>query len=239
MSDDEEIEISFSGPGSVDIDLSGDDSPDKKGTTPGDEEPPTSPSPGVNPNPNPNNYTRGDFVFDSSDTDLIQKMEIRGNNGVDEVDSDVETKYLLTGPSYTTPTDIIQLDNPSLYSKVTETTIRYNVTEIAKYVAQLHEGGHEPNLVVSVHTHPSGSTYPSDMDRNDARALERALGRYFDDFEFLQGIHGLQERSTPSSSQLREVHREEGSIWWYGENRKHEIAIYDGGFNPEPEVMVE
>ncbi len=201
--------------------------------TPVDEEPPTattSPTSG---------YARGKFVLNAADTDLIQKMEIRGNNGVTEVDHDVETKYLLTGPTYTTPTNIIQLDNPDLYSEVTESSIRYNVTKIADYVAQLHEQASGPNLIVSVHTHPSGQTYPSLTDRTNPAALKRELQRHFDDFEFMNGIHGLQNRSVPDSTTLREVQEGEGNFWWYGENRRHEVAIYDETFRPRTEVIVE
>lgn len=142
MSDDlfdgewEFVEEESDGSGSVEYvgyDPTDDDS---ESWTPADEEPPTATR---NPAGTTGDYDRGTLVVDSEDTDLIQKMEIRGNNGVTEVAHDVETKYLLTGPNYTTPTDIIQLDNPALYSEVTESSIRYNVTKIADYVAQLHE----------------------------------------------------------------------------------------------------
>ena len=211
--------------------------PEAGDTTPAspESEPPTSrPT-----SPTPDRYERGSFVFDTADTDLLQKMEIRGNNGVTEVPHDVETKYLLTGPTYTRPTDLIQLDNPDLYSQVTETSIRYNVTRIANYVAKLHDEGHPPKLIVSVHTHPSGQTMPSTVDRTDPTALKKELNKHFDDFEFLQGIHGLQDRSIPDSTALREVQAGEGHFWWYGENRRHEVAIYDGNFRPTPEVLVE
>lgn len=203
--------------------------------TPADKEPPTSTqSPS-----SPESYQRGTFVFDSDDTDLLQKMEIRGNNGVTEAPHDVETKYLLTGPTYTTPTDIIQLDNPDLYSEVTENSIQYNVTKIAEYVATLHKQGPQPNIVVSVHTHPSGNTHPSAVDRTDPTALKEELSRHLSDFEFLQGIHGLQDRSIPDSTELREIQESEGHFWWYGENRCHELAIYDEQFKPTNEVVVE
>jgi len=200
-----------------------------------DQEPPTtSPS-----SPSSSAHSRGSFIFNTDDKDLIQKMEIRGNNGVTEVSHDVETKYLLTGPTFMKPTNIIQLDNPELYSEVTETSIRYNVTKIADYVAKLHESGRPPKLIVSIHTHPSGETYPSTEDKKDPTALKQELNRHFDDFEFMQGIHGLQERSVPDSTTLREAQGGEGHFWWYGENRRHEVAIFDEHFRPTPEVVVE
>lgn len=228
------IEEESDGDGSVEY-IGYDPESDKNDGASSDREPPT-----TSPDPSSSGaYSRGSFIFNTDDTDLLQKMEIRGNNGVTEVSHDVETKYLLTGPTFMKPTDIIQLDNPELYSEVTETSICYNATKIADYVAKLHEAGHPPKLIVSVHTHPSGETYPSTEDRTDPTALKQELNRHFDDFEFMQGIHGLQERSVPDSTTLREAQGSEGHFWWYGENRRHEVAIFDEHFRPTPEVVVE
>lgn len=208
--------------------------PDETGTVdpddpgPSDEEPATTPAPSPDTDPAPS-HDRGELVFPADDSELVQAIELRGNNGVQR---DVETKYLLTGSSYTTPTDMIGLDDPSLYEEMTETSLVYNVTAIADYVAKLHEGYPDPKVVVAVHTHPSGNTIPSSTDRTNSTALRDELERHFDDFEFFQGIHGLQERTTPTPDKLREVHAGDGHIWWYGENRRHELAIFDGYYNP-------
>lgn len=228
------VEDESDGDGSVEYIGYDPESEDNTTSSPASEPPTSQPT-----SPHPDQYERGTFVFDTADTDLLQKMEIRGNNGVTEVPHDVETKYLLTGPTHARPTDLIQLDNPDLFSEVTETSIRYNATKIADYVAKLHEEGCPPKLFVSVHTHPSGQTRPSPKDKTDPTALKKELNRHFNDFEFMQGIHGLQDRSIPNSTALREIEGGEGHFWWYGENRRHEVAIYDGNFRPTPEVVIE
>lgn len=201
---------------------------------PNDTEPATVPTPSKK-----KGFPPETIVFESDRTNLIQMMEIRGNNGVTEVSKDVETKYLLTGTTKTHPTNIIQLDNPQLFSEVTKTSISYNITKIADYVRKLHQNGPSPELIISVHTHPSGQTIPSSQDRTNPRALENKLERHFDDFEFLQGIHGLQDRKVSDGNTLREVEQGDGNIWWYGENRRHKVAFFDGDFNPSIEVIVE
>ena len=199
-----------------------------------EEVPPTTPAP----EPDTRSHPRGTLVFNRDRTGLIQKIEMRGNNGVSDVPNDVETKYLLTGATYTAPTDLIQLDHHAFYDEVTERKIRYDVDAIADHVARIHEKGPAPNVVVSVHTHPSGNTLPSRVDRENPTALKKSLQRHFDDFEFFQGIHGLGKEHVPSADKLRELHEGDGHIWWYGENRRHELALYDGHFN-NCEVIVE
>ena len=195
---------------------------DSPRSTPTEEVPPTTPAPDP-----ATTHPRGTLVFERERADLIQKIEMRGNNGVSDAPNDVETKYLLTGGTYTIPTDLIQLDHHEFFHEVTETRIRYDVGAIADHVARIHKKGPAPKLFVAVHTHPSGSTRPSRVDKTNPTALKEALSRHFDDFEFFRGIHGLGDKHIPSSKQLREVHEGDGHIWWYGENRRHELALYD------------
>ena len=176
-------------------------------------------------------YPRGTFVFDSGNKDLIQKMEIRANNGVKDHPEDLETKYLLTGSNPTTPSEIVQLDSPKFYSEVTETSIRYDGAAIASHLQKLYTGKPDPKIIVAVHTHPNGSTNPSIVDQTNPLYIKRCIEQYIVDFEFFQAIHGLQHTVAPNSNELRKVRFTNGRIQWYGENRQHELAVYDGWYD--------
>jgi len=234
MSDDEEIDINWTGPADIEINLSDDDSNDNsrgdKGTglsRPATIDTPTEPG---------SDYSRGTFVFPSHDPGFMQRLELRGNNGAQR---DVETVYLLTGESYTMPSELVQLDDPAIYNEMTPNSVSTKLGEIAEQLQRMYDGRPDPKLIGYVHTHQNGTTRPSSKDRSGSETAKRVFERYFDDFEFFNAIHALGDRADVPVGKMREPTETSGGVWWYGETRRHELAVFDAHYNARTVVVPE
>lgn len=237
MSDhnDEEIDINVSGPADIEIDLSSDEE-----TTASDDEPSkpeadlSRPATISTPSIEPKSYSRGTFVFPSHDPGFMQRLELRGNNGAQR---DVETVYLLTGDSYTTPTELVQLDDPAVYNKMTPTSVSTKLNAVAEQLARMYDSRPDPKLIAYVHTHPDGSTRPSPTDKQGSETAKKVFERHFDNFEFFNAIHALGDKADVPVEKMREPRESGGGVWWYGETRRHELAVFDAHYNSRQVIV--
>ncbi|GGL68125.1 hypothetical protein [Halocalculus aciditolerans] len=184
----------------------------------------------------PEDVTRGKMAF-PRDKPFMQAMEIRGKNGAHPR---VETVYVVTGDTYTRPTDVFALDDPKFFSKATPTAVSSYGKQMAKQVAANFADGEAPRLVARFHTHPSGKVIPSATDQKSAEKIrtqfEEALGTT--DFEFFHGIHAYREASVGPGE--RHAPEQTGSnVCWYGEQYRHELGVFDARFQTPKEVVVE
>ncbi|RLM87942.1 hypothetical protein D3D02_13460 [Halobellus sp. Atlit-38R] len=221
---------------SLDLDAS-------EGTASTDTQSPSQPAvpdePTTGPSPGSGSYDRGTFVF-PDDRDFMQKVEARGLNGAH---NRVETVYVLAGNSYTTPTDLFRLDNPSYYKSATRRSVVSYGRKMANKVAALYPDGKAPKLLVRFHTHPGGSTRPSDADRQSAAQVRDNFADAFgtSDFEFFQGIHAYKDHgSNPSPSERHSPTARSNSVSWRGEQYRHELALFGPKFqNPRKAVVTD
>lgn len=178
--------------------------------------------------PDPGAFPRGTFVFPAADETFVQLLEVCAQNGATDT---AETAYVLIGDNHYQPTRVFALHVPDLYEVATIDKLISKIGEMAGVIdAQLEE---PPKLFAFVHTHPSGSTEPSPMDRRGTRRVRETFARELgmDDFEYFLGVHALGgevqgevERRDPSVS---------GSgVYWYGESRRHELAVFDIDYTP-------
>lgn len=173
-----------------------------------------------------------------ADKDFLQKLEARGKNGHRQT---VETVYVLTGPTYTRPTDLIRLDNDSYYGGATRSSVRFNPRAMAQKVADLYPSDSLPRLIARFHTHPSGSTTPSAADKQSAPNVRKAFVNAFgtDDFEFFHGIHGLRNHgSNPSPSERQRPSKQNRTISWKGEQYRHSLAVFGDRFEKQKDIAV-
>ena len=180
---------------------------------------------------------RGTFVFPAADRDFLQLLELRANNGATEL---VETVYVLTGSTYYVPEQLFAFDDPGLYYEATPYLVDADREAIAADLARLCRIGlaPAPKLIMEVHTHPSGSTIPSDRDRRYGPENRPVYDRYFTDFEFFYGIHGLQDRDRPDPACIRCPEQTDyNEIGWQGENMEHRLGVYDYAFDPQPVML--
>jgi proteasome lid subunit RPN8/RPN11 len=179
---------------------------------------------------------RGTFVFPAADTDFMQLLEIRGNNGAT---ADVETVFVLASDeSYCVPTRLFAFDDPRLYKKATDSRVNVDNEAVARTVATFYEKQSGPRLITRVHTHPSGETTPSQLDQNVGPDRYATFNQYFDDYEFFLGIHALKEPCDPDPGWLRRPEQTaEHEVTWWGENRKHTLALYDPAYEPAPVIV--
>jgi proteasome lid subunit RPN8/RPN11 len=175
----------------------------------------------------------GAFGFPENDERFMQSLEVRGKNGHDEI---VETVYALV-LTEGQPPRLVALDDPEMYLGATRRSVRYYIEPMAKEVAR--QCRTTPDAVVKVHTHPNGSTKPSDKDKQGTEATRRA----FEDelgsgsFEFLQGIHA-HKSATVSPDRMREPTAAGNSVSWNGERFRHTLALFDGHFRNAQEVQL-
>ena len=193
---------------------------------------PSGPStPTVSPDDATTTHTRGTFVL-PDDRDFMQKLEARGLNGHERI---VETVYVLAGPSYTRPTDLIRLDNEEYYGSATRSSVSFNPYAMADKVAALYPDGEAPKVLARFHTHPNGTIRPSDQDQQSAPKVRSAFENAFgtDDFEFFHGIHALEEHgSSPDPDERQTPAVRSDSIQWSGERFRHKLAVYGEQFEP-------
>lgn len=199
---------------------------------------PTTPSaPSVDPEPSSSPYSRGTFVL-PNDRDFMQKIEARGKNGHQRI---VETVYVLTGPTYTQPTDLIRLDNEEYYGTATKTSVRFDPRAMAQKVANLYPDEDPPKLIARFHTHPGGTLRPSQKDKESAPKIKKAFENAFGttDFEFFHGIHGLEEHGrNPNPDERQSPSDSRGYIRWVGERYRHKLAVYGDGFQRQKDVGI-
>jgi hypothetical protein len=176
---------------------------------------------------------RGTFVFPGDDTDFLQLIELRANNGAT---ADVETVFVLTsGDSYAVPTRLFAFDDPGLYTEATPRAVEIDNEAVARTIAAFYDDRDGPKLVSRFHTHPNGGTTPSAKDRRNGPDCARIFGRHFDDAGFFLGIHALREACRPEPDWLRCPARTAADeVAWWGENRKHALALFDGAYEPRP-----
>jgi len=207
---------------------------DEPGTT---VDPPTPDRPGTGPKADTGSYDRGTFVFPRS-KDFMQKIEARGLNGAH---NRVETVYVLAGNNYTTPTDLFRLDDPGYYASATRRSVRTYGRKMAKKVAALYPDGEAPKLLVRFHTHPGGSTRPSDADKQSAKQIRDHFRKSFgtNDFEFFHGIHAYKDHdSNPGPEARHAPEARSNSVSWRGEQYRHELALFGPKFrNPKKTVI--
>lgn len=178
---------------------------------------------------------RGEFVFPGGDVDFMQLIEIRANNGAT---NDIETVYVLTGETYFVPTQLFAFDDPELYNEATANRVNVKSQVLARTVAKFYDERPGPKLIVWVHTHPSGGTQPSLADINCTPRQKRLYNQYFTDYELFLGIHGLKEVCDPDPDWLRQPElTADHEVSWWGENRKHSLALYDAHYEPRPVVI--
>lgn len=177
------------------------------------------------------------FVFPADDRDLMQMLELRANNGAV---ADVETVYVLTGSTYSVPELLFAFDDPGLYYEAERDYVDADNGAIAETIWKFYEGRPGPRMIVDVHTHPAGSdTRPSNQDHSVAGHQRQAFDQYFDDYELFFGIHGLGEACDPDLSWMRVPEQTgENEISWWGENRRHSLAVFDGAYRPRPVRVV-
>jgi len=202
------------------------------GTPSGADTDPVAPStPSVTPDDSTASYSRGTFVL-PNDRDFIQKVEARGGNGHQSI---VETVYVLTGPTYTRPTDLIRLDNEEYYGSATRSSVSFNPYAMADKVANLYPDGEAPKLIARFHTHPGGTVRPSSQDKQSAKKVRSAFEHAFDtdDFEFFHGIHGIEEHGrNPGPDERQTPTVQSDTLQWAGERFHHKLAVYGRQFQP-------
>jgi hypothetical protein len=182
-------------------------------------------------------HGHGSFVFPAQDKGLMQMLEVRGNNGGTET---VETVYVLAGThSYAVPERLFAFDDPDLYNKAEPARVNVDNHAVAQTVADFYEPGPGPTLIAHFHTHPNGYNQPSDQDHSVAERREATYDRYFDDYQLFLGIHGLGEECDPDPEWMRQPQRTAANqVSWWGENRKHTLSLYDGGYEPRPVAVL-
>jgi len=163
----------------------------------------------------------------------MQKLEARGKNGHRSI---VETVYVLTGPTYTRPTDLIRLDNEDYYGSATRSSVSFNPRTMAKKVAALYPDDKTPKLIARFHTHPGGTLRPSSADKTVRQRCVSPSSKLFgtNDFEFFHGIHGLEEHGlqlTPKERQRPST--KQGHVRWLGERYRHKLALFDRHFQSQ------
>jgi hypothetical protein len=182
--------------------------------------------------------TRRTFVL-PDDKHFMQKLEARGKNGHGSI---VETVYVLTGPTYTRPTDLIRLDNDKYYGSATRSSVSFNPRAMARKVASLYPDGEAPKLIARFHTHPGGTLRPSSADKNGASRVHQSFVDAFgtDDFEFFHGIHGLEEHGLdPNPDERQSLSTKQKHLRWLGERYRHKLAVFDRNFETKKRVSIQ
>ena len=190
------------------------------------------------PDPTIDPATRGTFVL-PDDKHFMQKIEARGKNGHGSI---VETVYVLTGPTYTHPTDLIRLDNDEYYGSATRSSVSFNPRAMAQKVASLYPDDEAPKLIARFHTHPGGTLRPSSADKNSSSRIRQSFVDAFgtDDFEFFHGIHGLEEHELePNPDERQSLSTKQNHLRWLGERYRHKLAVFDRNFETKKRVSIQ
>lgn len=173
-----------------------------------------------------------EFVFPADDRDLMQLLEVRGNNGGVPT---VETVYCLTGSTYYVPEQLFPCDDPDLYYAATADHFEADLPRIAQRIAAFYEDRAGPRMVMFVHTHPDGNPQPSQLDKQSVVGWKQLFDGYFDDYRFFTGLHGLCEAGETGPEWMRRPEQTgENEVSWWGARRKHRLAVFDGEFEPRP-----
>ncbi|MFB6251480.1 MAG: hypothetical protein ABEI27_07310 [Halobellus sp.] len=174
-------------------------------------------------------HSRGTFVVPQN-KHYLQKLEARARDGQASL---VETVYVLTGQTYTHPTDLIPLDEDKFYLMSTRKMTSYDTQAMVDAVVRAYSGSTVPKVIAKFHNHPSGVPSPSDADRSGARRIYQKFASAFDtdDFEFFHGIHGLTRHghSVPLS-QRHHPRITKDQLVWDDATFRHRIAVYGPDF---------
>lgn len=185
-----------------------------------------------------NEHDRGTLVFPQSEH-FLQKLEARARDGQASL---VETAYALTGQDYTSPTNLIPLDDDKHYLISTERMTSYNVNEMAREVASSYPGTNSPKSIAKFHTHPGGLPTPSPADQSNAYQTYQAFASAFgtSDFEFFHGIHGLIEHGRSVAPELQQQPKVMGNqIIWDDPKFTHHIAVFGPRFQQQKPIRID
>jgi proteasome lid subunit RPN8/RPN11 len=173
--------------------------------------------------------------FPADNVPLMQSIEVRGKNGHNEL---VETVYALVLTDGALPR-MVALDDPEMYERAGEDFVEFRVEQMAQEVARQCDE-QVPDAVIKFHTHPYGKIEPSEEDEQGTAAVAETFHETLDSrsFEFLQGIHRIQDGQVDPEA-MRKPIAAGNCVSWYGERFHHTLTLFDAHFrNGRPTEIV-
>ena len=157
-------------------------------------------------------------------------METRAESQFRPGEKDVEIVYALTG----TERDKIDMRHKFTSEQVvTESSskrVNYQTSNVIDHISKKRDD--PPEVLVKLHTHPRGTTKPSEKDLNSWNRVKTKLKNKWPDTKVLFGIHAFsrefknpKKRKDPQLSGKTQVE-------WRSLTREHKVKIYDHKGNP-------
>ncbi len=168
-------------------------------------------------------------------SNFLNLAEIRAESSFRPQHEDVEVIYALSGREHNVPDTFHKLSSRFVIKTVTQSMILANIEEIVNHI--LKEREEEPQLIIIVHTHPSGIAHPSESDKEYLLRATKIIRRYVPTIIF--GIHSVSSEGDIVREREEPKKTSKNRITWSSITRSHEIAFYGENLRPAEVVLGE
>ncbi len=174
----------------------------------------------------PNVPTTGSGDFSLSHH-LLSQMEIRVESVFRPKEPDVEVVYALTGFGRSVD-HLHKFSSNEVVAHATPEMISYVAEKMVEHIRA--ERAEMPNLIVHVHSHPSGAPVLSDVDKAAMPQVAARIREVVPGATVLFGVHavGNEERRPRTSPEQVSLNR----LRWSSITRLHEVAFFDEDAEP-------
>lgn len=181
------------------------------------------------------------FLKDKKDVIHIPKtfftdfMETRSESQFRPESKDVETVYALSGTESDTIDTSHKLSSEQVVSKSSPQKVNYRTKQMIEHISQKRE--EKPKLIVKFHTHPRGTSKPSNDDLKAWKKVHEVIKEEWPGTTVLFGIHAFsREYNKPKNRKEPEVSGKT-LVEWRSLTRDHSVKVYDKDGNPIKVVL--
>jgi len=153
---------------------------------------------------------------------IISQMEIRVESVFRPKEPDVEVVYALTGFGRSVD-HLHKFSSNEVVAHATPEMVSYVAEKMVEYIRA--ERAEMPDLIVHVHSHPSGAPALSDVDKETMPKVAATIRGTVPGATVLFGVHavGSEERRPRAPPERVSLNR----MRWSSITRLHEVAFFD------------
>ncbi len=163
----------------------------------------------------------------SLSSSLINQMEIRVESVFRPKVQDVEVVYALSGQNGIVDR-LHNLSSNEVVAHATPDMITYTAEKMMEYIRE--ERTKTPELIIHVHSHPSGLPELSDIDRDSMKKVAKRVREIIPDATIIFGVHAVSDEHRQRRIPPQKV--SENWIRWSSITRIHEVAFFDENTRP-------
>ncbi len=156
-------------------------------------------------------------------------METRAESQFRPGKEDVETIYALSGSDENKVDTKHKFSSGQIVTNSSDSTVDYRAKNIIEHISKKRDS--TPEVIVKVHTHPRGTTDPSDKDLKSWKKVAKIIREEWPNTKVLFGVHAFsREFNSPKKRKDPQI-TGKTQVEWRSLTRDHRFKVYDAKGN--------